>query len=360
MDIFWTGSELSWTILLVVSFIISAWLALILFKKLMHRFVFKAQSPYVRRMGIFFLIMIFLFAGRILMYRLSHLFSINLNPNYIKILDSLIVVMAFIGISCLVEGLADLLAKKITNTLTVKNSVIESSIKTIKGLIRPIIIFLCITVVLRIWGIEIGPLLTGLGIAGIAVGLALQTTLGDVFAGMAIAFDREFKLEDTIEVGSTFGVVHEISARSVKIKTYDNQLVVLTNSQLNSQPIINHSAISPRRTKIQLRLEYGTDIDKVKKICYEVIDRVAAELKKEHKKDIILFEPESKRPLVYLNDFGEYGLNFTVFVWFPNFNEMYLPSERLRIEIYNALRREGIRFARPNRLLVQQDGNTAQ
>jgi len=118
--------------------------------------------------------------------------------------------------------------------------------------------------------------------------------------------------------------------------------------------VMNHSALSPRRARIQFRLEYGTDIEKVKKICYDTIERVAAELKQENKRDIILYEPASKRPLVYFNNFGEYGLDFIIFVWFPTFDDMYLPSERLRMAIYNALTKEGIRFAQQNRLLERR------
>jgi small-conductance mechanosensitive channel len=324
-------------------FIFLSWLGILILKKILQKFVFKAESQHIRRMGLFFLLTMFLCAARIALLQFSIVFSFSITKTAISSIDSVIVFLSFLSLINLLDGLTTLLGERIKSA-----QFKESTVNIIKNILRALLWFLCLALILRIWGIEIGPLLAGLGIAGIAIGLALQTTLGDLFSGVAIAFDKEFKLGDVIEVGDVFGVVKEISARSIKVKTYSNDIVVLTNSRLSSSNLINHTALKPRRITILLRLAYGSDVKKVKKICMESIEKMAKELKKEQGKEIILSNP---KPSIYMTDLAEYSINFRVFVWFPSFSEMFDAEERLKIEIYNALNRNKIRFAQQNLIL---------
>ena len=338
-----TGLKLVHPIARFLFFILLSWVAVCIFKYLLNRFVFKAESRHVRLVGIFVLIGLAVLGARLVLVEISSIFHFSVPLTLTRTIDSLIVIIFFAGLHNFIVGIINRLGERIRSP-----QFKEASFGVMRNMAEAIMWFLCLTVVLRIWGIEIGPLLTGLGIAGIAIGLALQTTLGDLFSGVAIAFDKEFKLGDVIEVGDVFGVVKEISARSIKVKTYSNDIVVLTNSRLSSSNLINHTALKPRRITILLRLAYGSDVKKVKKICMQSIEKVARELKKEQGKEIILSNP---KPSIYMTDLAEYSINFRVFVWFPSFSEMFDAEERLKIEIYNALNRNKIRFAQQNLIL---------
>ncbi len=325
-------------------FILISWIGISMLKKIIQKFLFRAHSQYIRKMGLFFLLALFICASKITLLKFSNIFGFAVKGYVLSAIDSVIVFFSFISIINMFEGLTTHFGERIKSP-----RLKDTTINTIKNIIRGLLWFICLALILRAWGIEIGPLLAGLGIAGIALGLALQTTLGDLFSGMAIAFDKEFRLGDVIETGDVYGIVKEISGRSIKIKTYNNDIVILTNSRLSANPLINHTALKPRRTMILLRIAYGSDIDKVKKTCQNAIERVADKLRKEHGRDIILKEP---RAFVYMAELAEYSINFKVFVWFPSFEEIFDAEELLKIEIYKALRRAGIAFAQQNRIYL--------
>jgi MscS family membrane protein len=194
--------------------------------------------------------------------------------------------------------------------------------------------FICFIVVLNVWGIKISAFLTGLGIAGIVVGLALQNTLGDFFSGIALMGDHPFKIGDVVQIDEVFGIITDVNFRSIKIKTYDNEIVTIPNSKVASTKIINHTALSPRRFVIDFNVEYDTDIDKVRKTALKALEGIPE----------ILKEPA---PFVYFLDFGEYALKFTLRGWVKNFDDLWRVKEKVRINLYKEFKKAGINFAFP-------------
>jgi small-conductance mechanosensitive channel len=118
-------------------------------------------------------------------------------------------------------------------------------------------------VTLNLLEVEIAPLLTALGVGGLAVALAMQETLGNLFAGLHILLERPFRVGDFVrlEDGQT-GHVHDISWRTTRIKTMDDDFIVVPNSKLAGSQLLNHHLLHRRsRLQVDVTLPYGADVD---------------------------------------------------------------------------------------------------
>jgi len=130
--------------------------------------------------------------------------------------------------------------------------------------------------VLQLFGIEIGPLLAGLGIAGIALAFGLQDTLKGIFSALYIAVDQPLRIGDYVKLSDgTEGFVDDISWRSVRLKTFAENVVVIPNSQLADMVITNYHMPHARTgLVVEFGVAYGADLKKVEKIALEVATKV--------------------------------------------------------------------------------------
>ena len=124
--------------------------------------------------------------------------------------------------------------------------------------------------IFTVWGIQIGPLLTSLGIAGVAIAFALQNTLGNIFGGVSIILDKSVKVGDKIKLDAdTMGTVMDVGLRSTKIETWDGELITIPNGKLADSRILNFVQPEPKvRVVIDFGVEYGSDTSKVKSLCW--------------------------------------------------------------------------------------------
>ena len=141
-----------------------------------------------------------------------------------------------------------------------------------------------------------------LGAAGLAVGLALQGSLGNFAGGILILFFKPFKVGDFIETQGHLGVVHSIQIFNTVMKTPDNKRIIIPNGQVSSGSITNFSAEAQRRVDMKFGIGYQDDIVKAKNVLHDLI-------KKDQR---ILKEPE---PMVVVSELGDSSVNFTVRVW---------------------------------------------
>ncbi len=178
-----------------------------------------------------------------------------------------------------------------------------------------------------------------LGSAAIAVGLALKDSLSDFASGIMIIFNKPFKEGDYISVDGCEGTIRAIKLLHTEIYTSDNKKIVLNNSRVNSNAVINYSARPTRRVDLEFSVAYGSNIEEVKKALLDIAEK--------HEK--ILDEPT---PLVRLYQHGSSGLIFRFRVWVNNadywsvyydinelvynrFNELgiEIPYDRLTVDI---------------------------
>ncbi len=133
-----------------------------------------------------------------------------------------------------------------------------------------------IIMVLGVWGVDVAPFLAGLGIAGLAISFALQESLSNIFGGISIIMDKVYKVGDRIEIDSgETGTVADVGLRSTRLKTFDNEIIIVPNSKLANSKIKNY--VQPDkslRVTINFGVEYGIDPNKVKKIIEPALAKI--------------------------------------------------------------------------------------
>ncbi|MDP3765273.1 MAG: mechanosensitive ion channel family protein [Nanoarchaeota archaeon] len=203
---------------------------------------------------------------------------------------------------------------------------------------RITISFIGLIFILDVWGVKVGPLLASLGIAGIAVAFALQTTLGNIFGGVSLIVDRSITVDDFIKLDDgTEGVVTDIGLRSTKIKSRDGDLIILPNGKLADSKIYNyHKPLPTTRVTIDFGVKYGSDIEKVKKIVLSEINSMGNILK-------------NPAPQVIFHELGDFALKFKAFFWVSSIEKKIDAKEAALASIYNALNKNKIGIPFPTR-----------
>jgi small conductance mechanosensitive channel len=151
-------------------------------------------------------------------------------------------------------------------------------------------------------GVETTSALAILGAAGLAIGLALQSSLSNFAAGVMLIMFRPFKVGDYVEAGGTAGIVETIAIFSTMMRTGDNREVTIPNGQIYGSTIINYSARETRRIDMMFSIGYGDDIRKAKSIIEEVLKA------EEH----ILDDPA---PTIMLMELGASSVDIAVRPW---------------------------------------------
>lgn len=201
---------------------------------------------------------------------------------------------------------------------------------------KTILIIIGLLLILKIWNIQIGALLASLGIIGIAVAFGLQNTLGNIFGGISLLLDRSIKVGDVVKIGSdTYGAVMDVGLRATRIRTWDNELVIVPNGKLANENIKNYVLPNPTaRIIVNFSVAYGSNIDKVKRIVMKEINKL----------DNL---DENQEPMVMFLEMGESSLNFKAMVWLTSYKERFKTKEQLTCAIYNTLNKNNVNIPFP-------------
>ncbi|CAG0981027.1 MAG: mechanosensitive ion channel [Candidatus Methanoperedens sp.] len=179
-------------------------------------------------------------------------------------------------------------------------------------------------------GYEITPLITGMGIAGLAIALAAKNVLSNVLGGVAITIDQLYRVGDRIEMGGIYGDIYEIKPRYTKIKTLNNTIITVPNSKVIDEQIINYAVPDHRvRVKIPVGIAYGTDPEKIDEILLDIADKTPLILK-------------SPKPLVRFIEYASSSQNFEFLIWVKHYNDRHLAIDQILREIFTRFKEEGI------------------
>lgn len=192
-------------------------------------------------------------------------------------------------------------------------------------------------------GVAITPILTALGVGGLAVALALQDTLSNLFAGIHLLADRPIRVGDFVKLESGVeGFVEDIGWRSTRIRLLPNNLVVVPNAKLAQSSITNYHLPEPRMSLlIPVSVSYAADPEHVEHVLVEEARKAAGEVPG------LLSEPE---PFVrFIPGFGDFSLDFTLICPVASFVDQYLAQHELRKRILRRFRAEGIEIPFPIR-----------
>ena len=212
----------------------------------------------------------------------------------------------------------------------------DSLLSLSQSVLKVVLVVLALLYVLDTWGIQIGPFLAGLGIAGIAIAFALQESLSNIFGGVSIILDQSVKVGDLVYLDAdTKGKIAHIGLRSTKINTFDNELIIVPNSLLANSKIQNIGEPEPKtRTVIPFGVAYGADIENVKKIVMKEIKSV------KH----FINDPE---PVVRFLEMADSSLNFKAYFYVESFENRAGAIDEANTKIYNALNKAGIEIPFP-------------
>ncbi len=212
----------------------------------------------------------------------------------------------------------------------------QSLLSLIHGALKITLIILAVIYIFDLWGIQIGPFLAGLGIAGLAVALALQPTLSNVFSGIALILDKTVRVGDLVYLDAeTKGIIEKIGLRSTKIKTFDNELIIVPNNKLADSKIQNVALPEPKsRVVIQFSTAYGSNIDKVKSIVLKEIKSIKIACK----------DPQ---PRVRFIEMANSSLNFKAYFYVESYDHKFDAIDEANTKIYNALNKNKIEIPFP-------------
>ncbi|MBI4548421.1 MAG: mechanosensitive ion channel family protein [Ignavibacteriae bacterium] len=226
-----------------------------------------------------------------------------------------------------------------------------ASTTTLTGLsfiLRLSLVVIIILLVLDNLGINITALVTGLGIGGIAVALALQNILGDLFASLSITLDKPFVIGDFIIVNEHRGTVEHIGLKTTRLRSLSGEQIVFSNTDLLNSRIRNFKRMYERRVEFTLGVVYQTPLEQLSKISTLL-------------RQIIESQPNVRYDRAHFKEYGDSSLTFEVvyFVKSPDYNTYMDIQQAINLEIYRRFQEKGIEFAYPTRTLyLQQIPNT--
>jgi small-conductance mechanosensitive channel len=206
---------------------------------------------------------------------------------------------------------------------------------------RLVVYSLLLLLLLDNLGIDITALIAGLGIGSIAVALALQGILGDLFASLSIVFDKPFEIGDFIVVGDMMGNVEHIGLRTTRIRSLSGEQLVFANTDLLASRIRNYKRMAERRVLFGLGVEYGTP--------QELLARIPELLR-----ELVEGTADTRFDRSHFKGFGAYSLDFETvyYVLSADYNRFMDIQQELNLGIYRRFNELGIQFAFPTETLM--------
>ncbi len=213
-------------------------------------------------------------------------------------------------------------------------------IKFIRSLIKIVVWVGAVVLLLSNMGYNVTSLVAGLGIGGIAIALAVQNLLGDLFSSLSIYLDKPFQVGDFIAVGDNFGTVKRVGIKTTRIELLQGEELVVSNSQLTSSEIRNFGQMYYRRVMFNIGIVYNTPIEKLRKVP-DII------------KNIIIQNKKTEVERVHFKSFGDFSLGFEV-VYYVNsadYLEYMDIQEAINLSIAEKFQEEGISMAFPTQTI---------
>ncbi len=207
-------------------------------------------------------------------------------------------------------------------------------------MVRNLVMIVGLVYALSVLGVSIGPLLGALGIAGIAIAFALTAILENVFASVVLKTRRPIRIGDQITVHEHSGILEEIDFRTVVLRNFDGEKVVLPSAMVNNDVMVNHTDRPARRTVLSVGVAYGTDL----RHAQDVILRATASV------EDVLSQPA---PQAWVTAFGDSSIDFDVRYWHPSdIVTMFRARSAVAMAIKESFDAEGIEIPFPQRVVT--------
>ena len=230
----------------------------------------------------------------------------------------------------------------------------ETALPMVNRFVRVLVITIGVMLAMGYLGLEIGPLLAGAGVVGLAFSLAAKDTLSNLIAGVLLIMDRPFQVGDRIELWSapnetgTWGDVIEIGIRATKIRNPDNLVVVVPNNEIMQRDIINYTMSGEDiRLRIPFSVAYESDIERAKVLLIQAALEVEG------------VKPDPA-PIVIVRGFGPSEVNLQLRVWIMEARNRRRIADEITGIALSAFAREGVEIPYPKRELYIKQGDAPQ
>ena len=260
-----------------------------------------------------------------------------------KILKILAILSVTIVAARMAVGFVDVYSRKLGGAL--------ATTSIFDNLTRVLVFIIGGLIILEALGISITPILTALGVGGLAVALALQDTLSNVFAGIHVIASRKIRPGDYVQLeGGQEGHINDITWRYTTIQTLTNNLVVVPNAKLASALVTNYSMPDDQISiSIPIGVSYDSDLEKVEAVTL----KVAHEVMKEMKGGVADVEPAMR-----YHTFGDFSIQFNVILRARAFVDQYMLKHEFVKRLHQRYREEGIMIPFPiQTVYVEKSGN---
>ncbi len=218
------------------------------------------------------------------------------------------------------------------------------SMPFLKRIINVVIITVGALLVLDVIGVSISPLLAGLGLGGLAVALALQPLLSNIFASSYVITDSSIAVGDFVEVsGGPLGVVEDIGWRATRIRTFDNNIVMVPNAAVADSVITNFDSADARAdARVDCGIAYEEDLDRVESIVVEEMNKLLD----------YDYVDSARKPFFRYSEFGDSNVNFFVKMRAVTWADSFTLKHEMMKHIHRRLTTEGIVINYPARRLM--------
>ena len=206
------------------------------------------------------------------------------------------------------------------------------------NIVRYVVIGFAFLFVLNTFGVQTTSFIAVIGAAGLAIGLALQGTLSNISSGLMIVFFRPIKLGDFVEINGQMGTVKEINLNFIELANLSNVQVIIPNSQVWGNTIVNYSVYDTRRAEWTFGVGYGADL----KLAEQTI------------RDVILSDPRARTepaPFIQVNNLGDFSVDFLVRVWCAS-GDLFAFQADMKRQVKEALDKAGVDIPFPTRTVV--------
>jgi len=256
----------------------------------------------------------------------------------------IIILLTFFGIrfllSITIYGLETYWVKK------EKDQGKKQALKGIITIIKIIIWGIFLIIILDNLGIKISALVAGLGIGGIAIALAAQSVLGDLFSYFIIFFDRPFEIGDFIIIGDFLGTVEDIGIKTTRLRSLGGEELIFSNQDLTNSRVRNYKRMNRRRIVFKFGVIYQTTLTQLKKIP-QIVEEIITQI------------PETTFDRAHFASYADFSLNFEIVYHINNsdYNKYMDIQQEINFQLKEAFEKEGIDFAYPTQTVFLANEN---
>jgi len=337
---FYSNTIKEWAISIVVFFI--CFIFLRIFKSLLIRKVKKFSKKTETKLDDFIVLLLKKTKLFFIFFASYYIGSILLElPETVKTINNKIIILVFL-LQGAIWGL-EAISYWVNKYKIEKIEKDAESATTIAGLgfVAKVILWTIILLLaLDNFGVNITTVVAGLGVGGVAIALAVQSILGDIFASLSIVLDKPFVIGDYIVVDNFRGTVEHIGLKTTRLRSLSGEQLVFSNNDLLKSRIQNYKRMNERRASFSIGVTYQTSYKNLKKIP-DII------------KTIIEKNENARFDRSHFYSYGDFSLNFQTVYWvtIPDYSIFMDTQQEINLAIFKKFEEEGIEFAYPTQTI---------